>query len=260
MIMRKKYAHIVVVAALAMLAIAVGSCTRQPAQVESIQASLIDVDSTFDAVQDSDYLALIAPIKAEMEEELNRPLGTAPEALTVERPESTLSNWSADALMAMAEQWVEAQGTGRVDMAIVNIGGLRCEWPAGDITFRNVFELMPFDNELVILTMTGKDILDLAQNCIDQGGEGISKELRITINTTPGGQPTVMLGGKDIDPEATYYVATSDYLSGGADGLTALTHFSDRLLTGRKIRDLYIEYIQQVRIVEAKLDGRYQVK
>lgn len=237
-------------------AIIATACTRQPMQVVSIESEMIAVDSTLDAIQDSAYLAILAPIKADLEAELSKPLGVASMELTSGRPESTMGNWAADALKEMADQWLEEQGLGRADMAVVNIGGLRCDWPAGDITFRHVFELMPFDNELVILTLTGNDLMELAQNCVDRRGEGISKEMHVWLQN---GETQASIHGKAILPEATYLVATSDYLSGGADGLSALTRFSNRTLSGLKIRDLYIAYIQQVRIVESALDGRIQL-
>lgn len=236
------------------------ACNHKPMQVTSIETEILPVDSSLDAIQDSDYLAYLAPIKEKMEDQLNIPLGYAPQPMSVGKPESTLLNWATDALYEMALLNYD----GQVDVAVVNAGGLRCDWPAGDITFRNVFELMPFDNELVILTLSGEDLLLLAQNCVQQGGQGISKQMR--VEGSMKGQDVLAkasLHGKEIDPAATYHVATSDYLSGGADGLTALTHFSERVMTGKKIRDLYIEYIalltKENQPVAAELDGRMSI-
>lgn len=244
MTMRKNFFYI--------LAFAAGlvSCAHKPQVVSSMQAEFLPVDSTLDAIQDSSYLAALEPLKASLEEQLMIPLGYAPEALTSGRPESTLLNWACDALKAKADEAQEELGlTHSVDFAVVNAGGLRCEWAAGDITFRHVFELMPFDNELVILTLPGTEVMLLAENRRAQYGQGVSRELRVT--------PTdVTLNGLPINPEQDYFVATSDYLSGGADGLHALTHFTERVLTGKKIRDLYIDYVREVRIVEASIDGR----
>lgn len=245
--MDMKRAFLYILVALTLL-----GCGRKPMQVVRIESEILPVDSSLDAVQDSAYLAYLAPVAAELEEQLSIPLGTAPEALSVGKPESTLLNWASDALKAKADE----NFVGKVDFAVVNAGGLRCDWAAGDITFRNVFELMPFDNELVILTLSGEDVLLVVQNCIEQGGQGVSKELHIDAGNQA---QQATLHGLPIDPTASYHVATSDYLSGGADGLTALTHFSERVMTGKKIRDLYIEYIQEIRIVEAKLDGRMKL-
>ncbi len=229
------------------------SCGRQPLRVLKVDTALLSVDSTLDNVQDSAYIAYLEPIREEMESQLSVVLGVAPEALGVYQPESPMLNWSSDALHAMAEK-VTGE---RVDVAVVNRGGLRCEWQAGNITRRSVYELMPFDNELVILTLTGEDMLLLAKNCVEQGGQGVSATMRVRGKN--GQAVSVTLNGKEIVKEAYYYVATSDYLSGGADGLTALTHFVDRKMTGKKIRDLYMDYVQQQGVVTAKIDGRMAV-
>jgi len=244
----------------AILCLALVGCKPSPAHVASVETELINVDSSLNVIQDSDYLAYLAPIHDELERQLSIPLGYAPEDMTGGKPESTLLNWASDALFEMAKRYYD----GPVDFAVVNAGGLRCDWSAGDITFRNVFELMPFDNELVILKLSGENILYLARNCGEQGGQGVSADFRVARDKSaaePSFVPTIR--GKQVDSAAYYYVATSDYLSGGADGLTALTLFEERIMTGKKIRDLYIEYIQilteEGKPIEAKLDGRMQV-
>ena len=230
------------------------SCSRRPMHVVSVETTMLAVDSSFNALQDTAYLAYISPVHDSLESMLSVPLGYAPEPMTAHKPESPLLNWASDALLEMARQ----ETGDKPDLAVVNCGGLRCSWAKGDITFRSVFELMPFDNELVILTMTGDKLLLLAQNCVEQGGQGVSAGFR--VEGKDGKLTHLTLNGKEVMPEAYYKVATSDYLSGGADGLTALTMFEERTMTGRKIRDLYIEYVKQQKTVTAAVDGRMKIE
>lgn len=229
------------------------ACQHRPLQVTQASEELISIDTSLDAIADSAYLTLLEPVRLSLEEQLSKPLGTAPEHMQALKPESNLLNWSADALLHMAQQ-VSGQD---VDMSVVNIGGLRCEWPAGDITFRNVFELMPFDNELVILTLTGQDLLDLAQCFAEQGGQGMSG-MRLVIHNNKAERVT--LNSHPIVPQMLYRVATSDYLSEGNDRLTPLNRYSARWNSGMKIRDLYIDYIRQHPIVSAPTDGRTTIR
>lgn len=231
------------------------ACHRKLRVVEAT-GEVIMVDSTLEAIQDSAYLLDLAPIKANMEHELNIPIGYAPEALPVYAPECPMLNWASDALLAIARELSPEP----VDVAVVNIGGMRCEWAAGDITFRNVFELMPFDNMLVVLTLNGNDLQQLCEIFASTGGQGIAgmriqaigdkvmqQEVRVTIN------------GKALDMDRTYTVATSDYLSQGNDGMLPLKYHTQCWNSQEKIRDLYIEYIKQVKTVQAKVDGRMGV-
>lgn len=228
-------------------------CLHRQGHVVQSQGEIILIDSTLDAIQDSDYIAYLAPIKAQLEEELRVPIGYAPEALTVRRPECTMLNWACDALLAMARQ----RYTGDVDMAVTNIGGMRCEWAAGDITFKDVFELMPFDNELVVLTMSGTEVLNLCQAFARLGGEGVAG-LRMKARNHRLIEATIE--GRAIDPDATYTVATSDYLSQGNDHMEPLACYTEIWHAEEKIRDLYIEYIERVHTVEAVVDGRMDVR
>ena len=231
------------------------ACHRKTRVVEAT-GEVIMVDSTLDAIQDSAYLLDLAPIKANMEHELNIPIGYAPEALQVYAPECPMLNWASDALLAVARERCPYP----VDVAVVNICGMRCEWAAGDITFRNVFELMPFDNMLVVLTLKGNDLQQLCEIFASTGGQGIAgMRIKAVGDKTMQQEVRVTINGKALDMDRTYTVATSDYLSQGNDGMLPLKYHTQCWNSQEKIRDLYIEYIKQVKTVTAKVDGRMGV-
>lgn len=240
---------------LLLLTLLIGSmlACHRPLHVVESSSQVIMIDSTLDDIQDTAYLKYIAPIKAELEQALNTPIGYAPALMTVQQPECNMLNWASDALLAMARQRYPSG----VDMAVVNIGGMRTEWAMGDITQRHIFELMPFDNELVVLTMTGEEILHLCEVCVQRGGEGIAG---MRIKARNGKLLSATIGGKKVVPTTLYTVATSDYLSQGNDGMTPLTRHEDLWRSEEKIRDLYIEYVQQVQTVAAQVDGRMDIK
>ena len=143
--MMKNIAYITI----CVISIMMSACHR-PMHVAKASGEILMIDSTLDVIQDTNYISAIAPIKADLEAQLCVPIGYAPVGLAVHQPECTMLNWASDALLAKARELSPEQ----VDMAVVNIGGMRCNWGAGDITFKHVFELMPFDNELVVLIRT----------------------------------------------------------------------------------------------------------
>ena len=207
------------------------------------------MDASADALQDQAYLRELAPIKADLEREMNVQIGYAPERLWVAGPECPMLNWSTDALWEAAK----AVYPGRVDIAIVNMGGMRCEWPAGPVTRGQVFELMPFDNELVVLTLTGEDIIALCESFARYGGQGVAG---MRVKTVDGHLADVQIAGQPVDPKGRYTVATSDYLSGGTDHMDALTHHVDYWKSDLKIRDLYLEAVAKQDTIRAVVDGR----
>lgn len=233
------------------LLVVLTACHKSVRVVES-NSEVITIDSTFDSIQDTTYLLHITPIKDMLKKQLDMPIGYAPKPLPVYQPECPMLNWASDALFTVTKQLYPKQ----VDMAVVNIGGMRCEWASGDITFRNVFELMPFDNELVVLTLSGKEILALCDIFAKHGGEGVAGLRMVAKN---GVLKSVTIAGKEVIPEVYYTIATSDYLSQGNDGMTPLRNYIEIWKSNKKIRDLYIEYIKQVEVVESEVDGRMDI-
>lgn len=230
------------------------ACHR-PAQVASVSTEAVPVTTDCIAAAPAvaaDYTATLAPKKAALEAEMSVVLGYAPEDMTVHRPECNMLNWATDALLAKARQHYD----GRVDMAVVNIGGMRCEWHKGDITKQHVFELMPFDNRLVVLTLRGEDILELCQVFAEVGGEGVAG---LRMQAEDAQLIDAQIDGRSIDPEAYYTVATSDYLAGGTDHMTPLTRHIAYWDSDLLIRDLYLEYVQEQQTISATIDGRMQI-
>ena len=232
-------------------------CQHKPMHVVSTTHRMVAVDASMDAIQDTAYLNYLQPVKQQLNEQLDIVIGQVKEDMFAALPESNLLNWTADALFDAAKRHYN----GTVDFAVVNVGGVRCSWAKGDLTMRQVFELMPFDNRLVILTVTGNEVLELAENFVPWGGQGVSKQIRMEL--TPKKVKSVLLHGKKIVPEAVYYIATSDYLSGGTDKLYALNKYSDIVDTHLLIRDLYIEQVQLTteknEQIYSPIDGRMTI-
>ena len=224
------------------------ACHRQ-VRIVGCSTEAIAVNAAADSIQDQDYLQTLAPIKENMEREMSVQIGYAPERLWVGEPECPLLNWATDALWEAAKRLSPKP----VDIAIGNMGGMRCEWPAGPVTRQSVFELMPFDNRLVVLTLTGNDILDLCQSFARYGGQGVAG-MRVTA--VDGKLADVTVGGKPVDPKKNYTVATSDYLSGGADHMDALTRYTELWNSDCLIRELYLDAVQSQDTIRAKVDKR----
>ena len=235
------------------------ACSTKPMHVTSVETQVIMIDSTLNAIQDSDYIASLQPLKDSMDALLDEVIGSVPEPMEAYQPESPLLNWAADALLYP----VRMQFPDKADFSVVNVGGLRCNWPAGDLTVRSIFELMPFENQVVILTLSGADVLLLADQMAAQDGQGVSG-MTYVIDKAAKTALDVRVQGKPVQPDKDYFVVTSDYLSGGADGMDALAHFKNREYTGNKIRSQYIAYAKMLtqnnQPIAAKCDGRVRVR
>ena len=241
------------IAGLTVLTVFLSACQKKAVQVTSVATEAIPVDASSDALADKAYEAQLAPVKAELEREMNVQIGYAPERLYVREPECPMLNWATDALWEAAK----AVYPGKVDIAVVNMGGMRCEWPAGPVTRSSVFELMPFDNRLVVLTLKGSDIRELCQSFATYGGQGVAG---MSVKAKNGQLLDVKIAGKPMQPNALYTVATSDYLSGGTDHMEALTHYVDYWNSDLLIRELYLQAVMNLDTIRAAVDGRMDIQ
>lgn len=228
------------------------ACKKQ-VKITSVSTEAIPVDASSDAIQDLNYIAELEPIKEALEAEMNVQIGYAAEDLWVAEPECPMLNWATDALWEAAKKAYP----GHVDIAIANMGGMRCSWKKGPITRGHVFELMPFDNVLVVLTLKGEDVLALCESFARYGGQGVAG-MRVTI--IDGQVADVQIGGKALNTKALYKVATSNYLAGGADHMDALAKYIDYWSSDLLIRDLYLEAVQTQDTLRAAVDGRMTFK
>lgn len=238
------------------LAFSLQSNSQNAWQVTHATSIKIPIDSTTEAISDKSYEAYLQPVKQKLDAKMNVVIGQAAETMKGHAPESLLSNLSADIYRQAASDFLGET----VDISVMNLGGIRTSIPAGNITVRKVFELMPFENELVILWLKGDKLEELVQYFAGMGGEGVSG-LRLEIED--GKAVNVNVNGKPIDPEKLYSVATSDYLAGGNDKMIQLAQYVKRVNTGLKLRNILLDYIQKETAkgnkIQAKLDGRISV-
>lgn len=229
------------------------SCSHKRWSTLQSSSVKIAIDSTANALADKSYTAYLQPFKQKVDGQMNEVIGQAAETMKGHAPESLLSNFSADVYLQTATNF---QGE-NVDIAIVNLGGLRTVVPAGDITVRKVFELMPFENELVLLWLKGDKLNELLQYFASMGGEGVSG-LRMEIKD--GKAVNITINDKPLDPTKVYSIVTNDYLAGGNDKMVQLAQAEKRVNTGIKVRTMLLNYIKNEtkkgNKIQSKLDGR----
>jgi len=140
---------------------------------------------------------------------------------------------------------------------LLNNGGLRASLPHGEITRGKIFELMPFENEMIVLELDGETTLELVNFIAEKGGMPVAGLTLVIENNKP---QNITINGKPFDKNKTYKVVTSDYLANGGDKLSMLNKRLNDKLTGIKIRDAIIEYfIEQNKkgvTITSSLDGR----
>jgi 2',3'-cyclic-nucleotide 2'-phosphodiesterase (5'-nucleotidase family) len=133
--------------------------------------------------------------------------------------------------------------------------------PQGDWTLRNIYELMPFENECVLLTISGKKINSLVDFIIAKGGQPLAG---ITIQAIAPAAPIVKINGLAVDTNRSYIVLTSDYLANGGDGIVAFAKPINKVSLHYKTRDAILDYVQSQQLlgktINPNIDGRISIQ
>lgn len=240
-----------------LLVVATACGTTEPAADAPETSAPGRVDVAYTEISDSidhdeELEALIAPYRDRMETEVETVIANAPEELTEGRPEGPLGNLAADAMLHHARELSE----GSVHMAMTNNGGLRIPIGPGDITVGTVYELMPFENRLVVVTLSGADVVTFAEQIMEiYGGEPIAG-FSFRVHADSGDIEDLQVGGTPIDLEAEYRVVTSDYLADG--GGPPVLEEAPREELPMLLRDAFIEYFRDLGTLTAEIEGRIE--
>lgn len=183
---------------------------------------------------DTSMVRFLEPYAGVLRRSMDDSLGWLPVTLTKELPDGTLGNFMADSYLRMAQRRFDSS----VQVAFVNHGGIRLNAiQAGRLRRGAVYEVMPFDNELVLLRVTGAQLKAYLDHIAKEGGGGVAG-VRMTFRE--GRAEEVFVQGRPLDPAAMYTMANSDYtvLSGSYAGLRTVPVRR----TGYLLRDATIDY------------------
>lgn len=179
-----------------------------------ISTRLIPVDKRLDSGSDKELIKIISQYKQKVDSVAGLKISTASADFPV-KPE--LVNWMADFVKDDAQRLT----TQKIDLSIVNPGGVRSPFGKGAITKGHVMQSFPFDNYEVVMELSGED-LQAALDSLSTKGMGVSRNVTGKIDPVAHRCYDATIDGQPIDPDRIYYVATINYLAQGNDGLTSL--------------------------------------
>jgi 2',3'-cyclic-nucleotide 2'-phosphodiesterase (5'-nucleotidase family) len=213
-------------------------------------------DSTIASV-DSSLYNFIKPYHDSLDKTMSEILVYSEQNIGKGSPESLIGNFTTDALLNQTNLKCDTLKIKHADFAFGNSGGLRMSLPTGEVTLGRVFELMPFENTILILDMNHEQLKSLFQYMVQRKGIPVAG-IKIKISKT--GYQDISINGMPYDSTKTYRVATNDYLSNGGDGMMFLREVKSRTDIELKVRDSYIREMkginQQGKKIKVVLDGR----
>lgn len=179
--------------------------------------------------------ALLIDAQPEMAD-LKSVIGHSNEGMAAKRPESALSDWAVDVLMEKA-----AAVTGRkIDVGILNFGGIRTYIPQGEVLKDDLVSMFPFKNYLAIVTLKGSRLREIYTQMAQSKPEVVGgAQLVIRDHALE----SVTIGGEPLDDDAIYTLATIDFLLKGGD----------KYFLGEGVENVEITDVQLINIMLPKI-------
>lgn len=223
------------------------SCGPKRDYNSRIEGKKIPVSNEYAEVQEIENF--IAPYREHINNDLDSILAYSPETLdkskSINKWQTTIGNLMADVTFEKADKVFYMREQKHVDICLLNHGGIRAVIPQGNITARTAYEVMPFENSLIIMALKGEQINEIADYIISEKKPHPLSGMKIILDKQ-GIIQSVTVQGKPVDANRTYYVATSDYLSGGGDNMVFFKKALGSYDMDYKLRNMYIDYFKEV--------------
>lgn len=165
-------------------------------------------------------------------------VGYCPTGLERGGDESLLGDWTVDILMAAAEK----EFGRKVDIGVMNHGGIRIDMPKGEVLMDDLMSMFPFKNYLAMVTMKGTEVKELfkRQSRRPQVLGGVKFVVK------DGEILELLVGGEPVDDDRIYNVATIDFLLTGGDGIFSGRQFEETLESEQLVFDFIIDYVREL--------------
>ncbi len=208
---------------------------------------------------DAEVAAIVERYQAEIDEALGETVGVAETSIlrgATRGVESEMGNFVSDSMRTYFPD---------VDFAFTNAGGLRADIDEGPITLAEIYAVLPFNNTLVTMNLTGEQVEQvLEEGANSQYGTVQVSGLkwaydadaafgnRVTSVTLPDGTP--------IDPSATYKIATNNFMATGGDEFDTLTEGKNTFDTQLNLVDTVVKHLEENSPVDPQVEGRLTVE
>ncbi|QCX00264.1 hypothetical protein FGM00_09125 [Aggregatimonas sangjinii] len=232
------------------------SCKEETARLVRMSAEQMVIDSTAGEVDS--VKKLLIPYTQRINIVLDSTLAYAPKTFDKAngRYNTDIGNLMADLIVLQAGPIFKSRTGKDLDFALLNYGGIRSQISKGKVSARTAYEVMPFENTIIVVELNGKSVMKMVDYLLEaEQPHPISKEVQIVLKSD-GSLHEIRLSGKPLVMDQRYYVATSDYLVNGGDSMLFFKEALGTTNTDYLIRNAMIDYFKKADTLWAVIDNR----
>ena len=233
----------------------VASCSKQNYNVTKIEGKRIAITEKENQVLEIENF--IKPYREHINSDLDSILAYCPETLDKSsgKWQTTIGNLMADVTLSRGNIVFQSQEKKNIDICLLNSGGIRSILPKGNVTARTAFEIMPFENSLVVIALKGDQIIEMVDFFIAEKKSHPLAGVTFTIDKNKVAK-NILVQGKPVQKETVYYVGTNDYLSNGGDNMNFFKKGVQKFDLQYKLRNILIDYFKEVDTIPVIKDIR----
>lgn len=240
---------------LLIFALTVVSC-HQENHLTRIEGKRLEINDSLASVESID--SFIAPYRAKVNENLDEVISYAMDTYSKRDGElnTAIGNFMADLVYEEGNPIFKSRTGKDIDMVLLNHGGIRAIISKGPITQRTAFEVMPFENSIVVVELKGTFVNELVTYLEEAKRAHPIAGLKLTIGPDDKIKEAT-INGMAIDTSKIYNVATNDYLYYGGDRMTFLAKADSLHILDYKIRNAMIDHFNKYDTINPVKDDRF---
>lgn len=235
------------------------SCSNRNYFITKIDSQKIGI--TTPETENKEIEKFIKPYRENIKKDLDEVLAYCPETLDKNNGQwqTPIGNLFADVSLQYGDKIFGIREKKKIDICILNHGGIRSILPKGNVTTRTAFEIMPFENSLVVIELKGEQVLEMAYYFIAAKKAQPLAGMTFTIDQNKKPK-NIKIQGKDLDTNTIYYVATNEYLANGGDNMAFFKKGIQTFDLNYKLRNILIDYFKAVDTIPILTDIRITVE
>lgn len=247
-----KIKHFVVFATISLLS----SCKPEISRLVKISGNQVAIDSLI--ATDTTVSSYIQPYYIRINTVLDSTLAYAPKTLTKDDGDYNTSagNLLADIILEQANPIFKSRKGHDIDFVLMNHGGIRSIISKGKVSARTAYEVMPFENSISVVELSGESVEELVNFLIKSGRAHPISGIQIIVDKNDR-LKSIKIKGKPFDKNKTYFVATSSYLVTGGDNMGFFKNGRSFADTDYFIRNAMIDYFTKKDTIKAQVDDRF---
>lgn len=231
------------------------ACKQSQVALKSVDGKQIPITDSLS--QNQEVLEYIAPYQKHINEEMSAVLAYAPQSYSkTEGPYNTaIGNMMADAVFEMSNPIFKSRTGNSIDGVLLNHGGIRSTLNAGDVTMRTAYDIMPFENSIIVVELSAEKAREMFEY-LKSGKAHPIANMQLILNTDDSIKQAT-INGSPIEDSKTYFIATNDYLRQGGDGMTFFDNPVSETVLDYKVRSVLIDYFKEKDTIAPVRDNRF---